>query len=109
MHIVKQGDTPRLRYSLQRDLAGVSALRLLAFRPGGDELVIDRAMDIEDAVTGEISVQLEAEDTAQPNYLHALVRETTTGGHTYSNPSEGYEVIWIQTSYVAPEESSSSE
>ena len=107
-HIVKQGDTPKLRWSLQRDLSGVTELRFLAFRPGHAP-VIDRAMVIESVGTGEVTVQLTAEDTAQPAYLRAIVRETTDGGATYSSPSEGYATLWIQAAYVPTEESSSSE
>ena len=107
-HIVKQGDTPVLRWSLQRDLGGVTALQFLAFRPGHLP-VIDREMVIVDSATGEVTVQLEAEDTAQPAYLHAIVRETTADGQKYSSPSEGYVTLWIQAAYAPTEESSSSE
>jgi len=106
-HIVKQGDAPLLRWSLQRDLSGVTELRFIAFHPGHPP-VIDRECTIEDSETGEITVQLTVDDTAEPAYLHAIVRETTADGQKYSSPSEGYVTLWIQSGYQ-PEESSSEE
>lgn len=61
MHVIKRGDTPRLRWSLDRDLTGTESATLRV-RPEGGSVSFSRAMVIDDMDTGIVAYKMLATD-----------------------------------------------
>lgn len=59
---VKRGDAKVLRIGLQRDLTGVSSVRLFVAEKPGQTLVLDRAGVVVDEASGEVTFTLTADD-----------------------------------------------
>lgn len=101
MHVVNEGDTPKLRWSLGRDLTGTTQVRVLIREDGATAalaLANTGAVD-GDATDGVVSLQIAAADwdvgKLEPNKVYRVKVETThpdlgvlTHPNTYSPQSE---------------------
>lgn len=101
MHVINEGDTPKLRWSLGRDLTGTTAIRVLIRKDGataplalGNSGVIDGS-----AADGVVALQINATDwdvgKLEPDKIYRVKIETThpdlgvlTHPNTYSPQSE---------------------
>lgn len=83
MHVVNEGDTPRLRWSLGRDLSGTTSVQVLIREDGATvPLALASAGSVDgDAVDGIVSLKLDATDwdagKLEPDKVYRVAVKTT--------------------------------